>query len=129
MKDVKDNLVPLSKRTKSEQRAIAAKAGKASGEARRKRKALKEYAEMVLSLSPDQKTKDELESMGIAAEDATNGLALVLATYKKAIKGDPKCINIMREMAGERIIEHKVTTNIDETVKELDAILEAESLN
>ena len=54
-----ENLIPFGERTESEQRAIQSAGGKASGEARRKRKAMKEQAELLLSLPfQDIKTKD-----------------------------------------------------------------------
>lgn len=54
------NLIPLNERTKSEQRAIASAGGKASGEARRRRKTLKE--ELLAILSDD----DIQEKMSLA---------------------------------------------------------------
>lgn len=54
------NLIPLNERTKREQRAIASAGGKASGEARRRRKTLKE--ELLAILSDD----DIQEKMSLA---------------------------------------------------------------
>ena len=45
-----DNLIPMNKRTKSEQRKIASEGGKASGESRRAKKTMREYADFLLSL-------------------------------------------------------------------------------
>lgn len=52
------NLIPLNKRTKEEQTQIATKGGKASGEARRKRKTLKE--QLLLMLEADPTIQDKL---------------------------------------------------------------------
>ena len=45
-----DNLIPQSKRTKEEQRAIAKKGGIASGKARREKKAMRETLVILLSM-------------------------------------------------------------------------------
>lgn len=119
-----ENLVPQSERTKEEQRIIAIKGGKASGEARRKRKAMREQMETLLSLPlSDQKIKDRFKAMGIEADDMDNQMALVVSTFNKALKGDTSAINIVREMVGERVTEMKITTDTDEKVNELENIL------
>ena len=41
-----ENLIPMNKRTKDERRKLGQKAGEASGEARRKKKRLREYADL-----------------------------------------------------------------------------------
>ena len=46
-----ENLIPNTKRTPSELREITQKGGKASGEARRKKKALREEMEELLSIT------------------------------------------------------------------------------
>lgn len=51
----KQNLIPMNKRTKDEQRRITSKGGKASGEARRERKELRE---LMLTLLDEDLTMD-----------------------------------------------------------------------
>lgn len=119
-----ENLIPVSRRSKSEVRELGRKGGVASGESRRRRKQLREYAEMVMSMPLEGANRARLESMGIAEEDLTNGMAMVMTTFNQALKGNPKHIQIMREMLGERVLEHKVTTNLDAAAQELNDLIE-----
>ncbi len=77
------NLIPQSKRTKSEQREIAKKGGQASGEARRRRKTLRE--ELLALLEIDDNNKK-----------------ISLAMIKEAIAGDTKAFGIIRDTIGEK---------------------------
>lgn len=73
----------MNKRTKSEQREIAQKAGIKSGEKRRERKALKEELLMLLSVGDMQKK-------------------LSLALIAKAMTGDVKAFEVIRDTIGEK---------------------------
>lgn len=77
------NLKPMNKRTKSEQREIAQKAGIKSGEVRRARKTLKE--ELLLLL-----------------ENGNTQNKISLALIKKAIKGNIKAFEVIRDTIGEK---------------------------
>lgn len=118
-----ENLKPFNELTAEEQRKIASKGGKASVAARKKRKALREYAETIMDLPLEGANRERVKALGVDPEDLTNGMAMVVATYNQAMKGNPKCINIMREMLGERVVEHKVTASIDASAAELDELL------
>ena len=51
------NLIPLNRRTKEEQKEITTAGGKASGESRRRKRSLKDAADLFLSLPiSDQRT-------------------------------------------------------------------------
>ena len=78
-----ENLVSLADRTTEEQRAIASAGGKASGEARRKRKTLKE--ELLLMLSDGETQK-----------------SVTLALIEKAMSGDTKAFEVIRDTIGEK---------------------------
>ena len=93
------NLIPLNKRTKSEQREYAKKGGQKSGEVRRKRKAMKEQMEMLLSL-PFKSTKqlNFMQDLGIEEDNIDNQMALIVAMYGKALKGDVQAFNTIREV-------------------------------
>lgn len=120
-----DNLIPFSERSKEEARESGKKGGKASGEARRKKKAMREQMEMLLSLPlKDDRIKRKFEALGIDTDDMDNQMALMVATYQQALKGNTNAINIVREIIGERVQEIKVNTNIDEKVKELEKVLD-----
>ena len=78
-----ENLVSLAERTTEEQRAIASAGGKASGEARRKRKTLKEELLLILSEGETQKS-------------------VTIALIEKAMSGDTKAFEVIRDTIGEK---------------------------
>ena len=99
----KDNLVSLKDRTTEEQRQIAIKGGKASGEARRQRKTFKELFEMLFSLEvSDEQTKAFIKSLGITDENITNDMAITLSMYQEALKGNTKAFELIRDTTGEK---------------------------
>lgn len=82
------NLKPLNTRTKSEQREIATKGGKASGAKRRKRKEFKEALKIALTVvMENDKT---VQDIGIEA------------LLDKFMKGDPKVFELVRDTIGEK---------------------------
>ena len=93
------NLIPFNKRTKSEQREYAKKGGQKSGEVRRKRKAMKEQMEMLLSLPfKSKKQLNFMKDLGIEEDNIDNQMALIVALYGKALKGDVQAFNTIREV-------------------------------
>lgn len=110
----KDNLKPF--RTVEEARINGTKGGIASGEARKKKKQLKELAEVIL----DNKIKNEavIEDMKdkfpeLNVEDVTYGLMLLLKQYEKAKDGDAKAFELLRDTSGQRPVEKQEVTNLD----------------
>ena len=96
------NLIPNRERTPSERRRNAKKAGKASGESRRKRKALKDSMNYLLSLPiKDQKEVKRLEALGIPEEEIDNSQLIVLALFLRAKTGDVAAIKEIRNLIGE----------------------------
>ena len=83
------NLVPQSKRTKSEQRAIARKGGKASGEARRRRRTLRQCL-LALRDAPHAET------------GLTGGETWAAALALKAEQGDVAAFKLIHEILHER---------------------------
>ena len=99
----KENLVSLADRTTDEQREIAKKGGKKSGEVRRKKRTLKEQMEMLLSLPvKDENTKSFIESLGIDPDTIDNATAITLSIYQEALKGNTKAYELIRDTLGER---------------------------
>lgn len=97
-----ENLIPLNKRTKSEQREIAKKGGKKSGEARRRKKSLKAAMEMVLALPvKDDDILGTLSAMGIETDGMDNMTAMVCALMRKAVSGDVAATKEIRSIIGE----------------------------
>ena len=115
-----ENLVSLADRTTEEKRAIGIKGGKASGEARREKKLIKDNIELLLSLPiKNAKTKEQLKQLGIDDNEMNNQMALVIAMYQKAIKGDVSAFNTLRDTLGQKPVEK---TEIAEVPKIVDDI-------
>jgi len=97
--DGRDNLIPLNKRTKDEQREITSKGGKASGKARRERKSIREGFNALLSAPvKDKDTLAELKDAG--ADKDAQGL-LLLRIYQKAVGGDMQAAKLLLTAIGE----------------------------
>lgn len=98
------NLIPVNRRSKEEQRQIASKGGKASGEARRRRRDTRQAAKFVLELEPDlsKDTRKALAKMGLHAEEIPDiRLLSLLAIAQKAMKGDLQANRMLLELAGD----------------------------
>ena len=134
-----ENLIPFQDRTPSEHREIAVAGGIASGESRRKRKAMREQAELLLSLpfqgmkitgkdGEIKDLKDELaELSGLAPEEIDNQMAMLLSIYQQILKGGMGSVNAfnsLRDLVGEKPKEVIEIHSTDETIKALDKIIE-----
>lgn len=96
------NLVPISQRTKDEQRKIQSDGGVASGVARRRKKSLKDAADLFLSMEPtDTRVRNAVSMAGIDPEDIDNQMALVVSQSQKAIAGDTKAAKLIVDILGK----------------------------
>lgn len=108
------NLIPLNKRTKSEQREIQSKAGKKSGEVRREKKAFRELADLILSAeNKDKELIGIAKKYGIKKPD--NKTLVVLGLTRSAIHGNHNAFDRLIELMGET----NETTN-DEKEKQMN---------
>lgn len=104
-----NNLIPQNERTKEEQREIARKGGIKSGEARKKKKLMKDQISLLLSLPfPDVKDKtgkkirNMFKQLGIDDENIDNQMAMIIAMWQRALKGDYQAFNSLRDTVGEK---------------------------
>jgi hypothetical protein len=96
------NLVPNSARTPSERRENARKAGKASGEARRAKKTMREYADFLLSLPVSDRRKwNKLSRAGVPPEGCDNKMLVTFALMQAAQSGDVQAVKELRNLIGE----------------------------
>ena len=95
------NLIPFNERTADEQREIAAAGGRASGVARRRKKSLKEAADLFLSLQPETKEVNKLLKAGVDPEDLDNQMAMIYGLTKQAMKGDARAAKVIIDLLGE----------------------------
>lgn len=103
----KDNLKPV--RTKSEARERGRKGGIASGEKRREKKAMKDTLETLLKMPLEAGKAVDLEGIksiaAIKGKNITVQEAIMLAQIKKAIKGDTKAAEYIRDTSGNKLKE------------------------
>ena len=102
------NLVPLSQRTKSEQRELQSKGGKASGASRRRKRDARKIMEAVLKSVPpmDEQTKKNLDKLGIQGTGKNKDkydleLIATAALMQKAMRGDVRAYRLILEIMGE----------------------------
>ena len=94
------NLVPFTERTESEQRAIQQKGGIASGAARRRKRSLKEAADVYLSL-PVADRLNKLARRCIDPEDIDNQMTMIVGLTEAATAGDARAATVIVKLLGE----------------------------
>lgn len=111
------NLIPNSQRTPSERRENARKAGIASGEARRRKRALKDAAELYLSLPVSDKRKlNKLKRKYIDPEDIDNQMAMIVGLTEAATRGDARAGRLIVDILGEQPTEDDTGVQIIDDV-------------
>lgn len=93
-----DNLIPNNERSPSEVRENGRKGGIASGEARRKKKTMRELAVIVNSLPLSSKNKAQLPD-GIKEDEMTFQMGFIIKVYQQALKGDTKAMKLWVELS------------------------------
>lgn len=112
----KDNLIPNSDLTPKERREKAKKAGIASGEARRKKKELRESLEILLA-------KDFTDKDGNTMSGAD---AISAKLFAQALKGNIKAFEVIRDTAGQKPVERVMVAEVEQnTIDEVDNIVKA----
>lgn len=106
------NLIPFtSNQSREEAKKNGAKGGKKSGEVRRKRKAMKEQAEILLSLpfniidKNGNELKKVLESLGIDEENIDNQMAMIVALWRTALgngRNQVTAVQELRDIIGDK---------------------------
>lgn len=96
-----NNIISNSERTPKERKEIAAAGGRASGVSRRRKKNLREAAELYLSLPvADKRTWNRLAREGVAPEDVDNQMAIIAGLALKAMKGDSRAAKVLFDLIG-----------------------------
>ena len=95
---------PYPFRTGEKQVEIARKGGIASGEARRRKKTMRETAKMLLDMEIPNAAKElrkKLKLMGVSEDDFTYQSALMVGILNQAMKGNTKAASFLRDTVGE----------------------------
>ena len=121
------NLIPNSERTPSELREICSKGGKASGVARRRKRSLREAADLLLSLPvKDPDALDRILGAGVPVEDADYQMAVVVGMTIGAMNGDSKSARVLMEMLGNTKsdeAESGALDKLDEVLAEIGGVV------
>ena len=97
-----ENIVAHRFKAGDEARENGSKGGKASGEARRRKRALKEAADLYLSLTvSDKRIRNRIARAGVDPEDIDNQMAIIAGLSRKAMEGDSKAARTLFELLGE----------------------------
>lgn len=113
------NLIPMDQRSQSEARELGRKGGQASGAARRRKKSLKEAADLYLSLPVrDRHVWNKLARDGVEPDDVDNQMAVVSGLTMRAIEGDSKAAKVLFDLLGEN-----GNTDSQDALERLDEVL------
>lgn len=113
-----ENLIPFQDRTEKERRELAKKAGEASGEARRKKRTLREMVRAFGELQVEGKAAHAMEELGIEREMQNRFMQGVVSLFNKANKGDVSAFNAIRDIIGEKPVdETKLTGALDTSIQ------------
>lgn len=100
------NIVPYqfdSNQSREQAAKNGAAGGRASGVSRRRKKSLREAAELYLSLPvSDKRAWNKLAKDGVAPEDVDNQMAIIAGLSIKAAKGDAKAAKLLFDLLGEQ---------------------------
>lgn len=108
------NLIPTTELTENERRELARKGGIASGEARRRRKQLREDLLVMLDEEVEFKTKDG------QTVKATVQAGVARKLIKQASEGNLKAIELMAKLTGE--FENRV--KLEGTVEQVQVVVQ-----
>ena len=96
------NLIPMDRRSQSEARELGRAGGVASGAARRRKKCLRDAADLYLSLPPaDKRRWNKLARRGLEPEEIDNQMAMIVGLTEQAILGDAKAAKVLIDLLGD----------------------------
>ena len=116
-----ENLIPLNKRTKSEQREIQRKAGIASGKSRRAKKQMKELAEIMLNSKASGNAAKTAKRFGadLEDEDVTNAAAIIAGQIASALKGNTNAAKFVMELMEGAVQQNEEEDELSKSLREL----------
>ena len=96
------NLIPMDQRSKSEASELGRNGGIASGVSRRRKRSLKEAADLYLSLPvSDRRVWNKIARKGVDPEDIDNQMAMIIGLTMAATAGDAKAAKVIVDLLGE----------------------------
>lgn len=122
-----ENLIPLNRRAKSEQREIQSKGGKAWAEKRRAQRTMKQCADIALSLPPAKRVWNKLSRMGVEPYEIDNMMAVIVGQMMAAQAGDTRAAEFLRKVIGEdKESDTDALDRLDEMLYALNGAMQSE---
>lgn len=110
------NLIPhqfTAEQSREEAARNGALGGKASGAARRRKRSLKEAADLYLSLPVEDKRRwNKLARRYLDAEEIDNQMAMIVALWDGAVSGDARSAKVLIDLIGTEGEEQGETLEI-----------------
>lgn len=100
----REDLIPFTERSKDEVKELNRLGGINSGAVRRKKAAMKDYVQFILGMKRkvSEKTLEQLKEMGVTEDEVTGQTLALMKIMDKAIAGDIKAMEFLRDTAGEK---------------------------
>jgi len=125
------NLMPIqevnSRRSREEHSEDSRKGGINSGASRRRKRSLKEAADLFLSLPvSDVPTYNKMVISGIDPEDIDYQMAVVVGMTTRAISGDAKAAKVLIEMLGgtkDEEAQQNTLEKLDDVLAEIGGVI------
>lgn len=97
-----ENLIPMDQRSEDEVRELGRRGGIASGAARRRKRSLREAADLYLSLPvTDRRRANKLLRRKVDPEDIDNQMAMIAGLADAATEGDARAAAVLVKLLGE----------------------------
>lgn len=96
------NLIPMDQRSEDEVRELGRRGGIASGAVRRRKRSLREAADLYLSLPvTDRRRVNKLLRRAVNPEDIDNQMAMIAGLTDAATEGDARAATVLVKLLGE----------------------------
>lgn len=124
-----ENLIPMDQRSKSEVRELGRKGGIASGAARRRKRSLKEAADLYLALPvADRRRYNKLARRYLDSEDIDNQMAMIVGLHEAATAGDARAAAVLVKLLGEETppsdSDAAALTRASELLRGIDSVID-----
>ena len=105
-----DNLRPNITTTEQAQ-ALGRIGGLKSVESKKRKKTMRENAELLLSLPLQEgELKEQIKKLGLEDDEVTNQMAVMVSLFQKALSGDVNAFNSLQATKGEKPVAEVVLT-------------------
>ncbi len=124
-----ENLIPMDQRSEDEVRELGRRGGIASGAARRRKRSLREAADLYLALPvTDRRRANKLLRRQVDPEDIDNQMAMIAGLADAATDGDARAAAVLVKLLGEETppgdADAAALTRASELLEGIDSVIE-----